>query len=175
MRDHSTIGLVITTDGSIGELPRSNYLGAEEKTILALKKSGKPFLVLVNSQKPYSEETRKVAEEIGSKYDVSVMPVNCEQLKKEDIHRILEKILYEFPLTAVEFYFPKWMDMLPIDHAVKQDLLKQIRFLQNTGSRKDYRREAKDLKALSARERKKALNQVSGALKTHYNNLQLYL
>ena len=57
MRDHSTIGLVITTDGSIGELPRSNYLGAEEKTILALKKSGKPFLVLVNSQKPYSEET----------------------------------------------------------------------------------------------------------------------
>ena len=104
MRDHSTIGLVITTDGSIGELPRSNYLGAEEKTILALKKSGKPFLVLVNSQKPYSEETRQVAEEIGSKYDVSVMPVNCEQLKKEDIHRILEKILYEFPLTAVEFY-----------------------------------------------------------------------
>ena len=131
MRDHSTIGLVITTDGSIGELPRSNYLGAEEKTILALKKSGKPFLVLVNSQKPYSEETRKVAEEIGSKYDVSVMPVNCEQLKKEDIHRILEKILYEFPLTAVEFYFPKWMDMLPIDHAVKQDLLKQIRELMN--------------------------------------------
>ena len=65
MRDHSTIGLVITTDGSIGELPRSNYLGAEEKTILALKKSGKPFLVLVNSQKPYSEETRQVAEEIG--------------------------------------------------------------------------------------------------------------
>ena len=61
MRDHSTIGLVITTDGSIGELPRSNYLGAEEKTILALKKSGKPFLVLVNSQKPYSEETRQVA------------------------------------------------------------------------------------------------------------------
>ena len=124
MRDHSTIGLVITTDGSIGELPRSNYLGAEEK-------SGKPFLVLVNSQKPYSEETRQVAEEIGSKYDVSVMPVNCEQLKKEDIHRILEKILYEFPLTAVEFYFPKWMDMLPIDHAVKQDLLKQIRELMN--------------------------------------------
>lgn len=132
MQDHSTIGLVITTDGSIGELPRSNYLGAEEKTILALKKSGKPFLVLVNSQKPYSEETRQVAEEIGSKYDVAVLAVNCEQLKKEDIHRILEKILYEFPLTAVEFYFPKWMDMLPADHVVKQDLLKQIRELMNT-------------------------------------------
>ena len=107
MRDHSTIGLVITTDGSIGELPRSNYLGAEEKTILALKKSGKPFLVLVN----------------------------CEQLKKEDINRLLEKILYEFPLTAVEFYFPKWMDMLPVDHAVKQDLLRQIRELMNSYDR----------------------------------------
>ena len=135
MRDHSTIGLVITTDGSIGELPRSNYLGAEEKTILALKKSGKPFLVLVNSQKPYSEETRQVAEEIGKKYDVAVMPVNCEQLKKEDINRLLEKILYEFPLTAVEFYFPKWMDMLPVDHAVKQDLLRQIRELMNSYDR----------------------------------------
>ena len=73
-----------------------------------------------------------MAEEIGSKYDVAVLSVNCEQLKKEDIHRILEKILYEFPLTAVEFYFPKWMDMLPADHVVKQDLLKQIRELMNT-------------------------------------------
>lgn len=129
MKDHSTIGLVITTDGSIGEIPRSNYLGAEEKTILALKKSGKPFLVLINSQKPYSEEARQIAEEISKKYDVAVMPINCEQLKKEDINRILEKILYEFPLKAVEFYFPKWMDMLPTEHEVKQDLLRQIREL----------------------------------------------
>ncbi len=91
--------------------------------------------MLVNSQKPYSEETRQVAEEIGQKYDVAVMPVNCEQLKKEDIHRLLEKILYEFPLTAVEFYFPKWMDMLPVDHAVKQDLLRQIRELMNSYDR----------------------------------------
>ena len=135
MRDHSTIGLVITTDGSIGEIPRNHYLGAEEKTILALKKCGKPFLVLLNSQKPYSEEAGQTAEEIAKKYDVTVMPVNCEQLKKEDINRIMEKILYEFPLTAVEFYFPKWMDMLPTDHTVKQDLLKQIRELM-----KDYDR-----------------------------------
>lgn len=131
MKDHSTIGLVITTDGSIGELPRSNYLGAEEKTILALKKSGKPFLVLVNSQKPYSDEAKQAVLEITDKYDVAAMPVNCAQLKKEDIHRILERILYEFPLTAVEFYFPRWMDMLPSDHEIKQDLLKQIRELMN--------------------------------------------
>lgn len=135
MKDHSTIGLVITTDGSIGEIPRSNYLEAEEKTILALKKSGKPFLVLVNSQKPYSDEVKQVTGEIEKKYDVAVMAVNCEQLKKEDIHRILEKILYEFPLTAVEFYFPRWMDMLPQEHTVKQDLLKQIRELMNNYNR----------------------------------------
>lgn len=135
MKDHSTIGLVITTDGSIGEIPRSNYLESEEKTILALKKSGKPFLVLVNSQKPYSDEVKQVTGEIEKKYDVAVMAVNCEQLKKEDIHRILEKILYEFPLTAVEFYFPRWMDMLPQEHAVKQDLLKQIRELMNNYNR----------------------------------------
>ena len=93
MNDHSTIGLVITTDGSFGEIPRANYLEAEEKTILALKSLRKPFLVLVNSQRPYSEEAKKTASEISEKYGVSAMPVNCEQLKKEDINSILENIL----------------------------------------------------------------------------------
>ena len=79
MNDHSTIGLVITTDGSFGEIPRANYLEAEEKTILALKSLRKPFLVLVNSQRPYSEEAKKTASEISEKYGVSAMPVNCEQ------------------------------------------------------------------------------------------------
>ena len=102
MNDHSTIGLVITTDGSFGDIPRANYLGAEEKTILALKKLHKPFLVLLNSQKPYSDEAKKLAEEIAEKYQVSVLPVNCEQLKKEDIHRILENILYEFPVSVMQ-------------------------------------------------------------------------
>ena len=79
MNDHSTIGLVITTDGSFGEIPRGNYLEAEEKTILALKKLRKPFLVLVNSQKPYSEDAKRVAGEISDKYGVSAVTVNCEQ------------------------------------------------------------------------------------------------
>ena len=85
MNDHSTIGLVVTTDGSFGEIPRSSYLEAEEKTILALKKLRKPFLVLVNSQKPYSEEAKRVAGEISDKYGVAAVTVNCEQLKKDDI------------------------------------------------------------------------------------------
>ncbi len=123
MNDHSTIGLVITTDGSFGEIPRNNYLAAEEKTIMALKRLQKPFLVLLNSQKPYSEDTKKLAEEISGKYEVAVLPVNCEQLKKEDIHRILEQILYEFPISVIEFYMPKWVEMLPNDNHMKQELI----------------------------------------------------
>ncbi len=129
MNDHSTIGLVITTDGSFGEIPRANYLGAEEKTILALKKLHKPFLVLLNSQKPYSEEARKLSQEISEKYQVSVLPVNCEQLKKEDINRILENILYEFPISVMEFYMPKWVEMLPGESGIKQELVAKIKEL----------------------------------------------
>lgn len=82
MNDHSTIGLVVTTDGSFGELTRESFLPAEEKTINALKKLHKPFLVLLNSQKPYSEETRTLAEQMQEKYGIAVLPVNCEQLKR---------------------------------------------------------------------------------------------
>ncbi len=126
MNDHSTIGLVITTDGSFGEIPRGNYLEAEEKTILALKKLRKPFLVLVNSQKPYSEDARRIAGEIGDKYGVATVTVNCEQLKKEDIHMLLENVLYEFPISSIEFYMPKWVEMLPWDNRMKQDIIGQV-------------------------------------------------
>lgn len=129
MKEHSTIGLVITTDGSIGELSRNNYLEAEEKTISALKRTGKPFLVLLNSKKPYSEETKKLAAEIGNRYDVSVLPVNCEQLKKDDIHQILENILYEFPVSSVEFYMPRWIEMLSNDNRMKQDIIAKVKEL----------------------------------------------
>ena len=133
MNDHSTIGLVITTDGSFGEIPRTNYLEAEEKIITALKKLHKPFLVLVNSQKPYSEDAKNVAAEIGEKYGVSAVTVNCEQLKKDDINMLLENVLYEFPISAMEFYMPKWVEMLPCDNRMKQDIMAGVRTLM-----KDY-------------------------------------
>ena len=127
IRDHATIGIVVTTDGSIGELPRANYLAAEEKTIQELKTLGKPFIVLVNSQKPYSQETKKLVDEIRDHHDVSVMPVNCEQLREEDIHHIMENILFEFPVSEVQFYIPKWVEMLSREHKVKQEIIKHIR------------------------------------------------
>ena len=133
MNDHSTIGLVITTDGSFGEIPRANYLEDEERTILALKKLRKPFLVLVNSQKPYSEDAKKTVAELEEKYGVSSIAVNCEQLKKEDINMILENVLYEFPISAIEFYCPKWVEMLSEDNRMKQDLIEKVKLIM-----KDY-------------------------------------
>ena len=133
MNDHSTIGLVITTDGSFGEIPRSNYLEAEERTITALKKLKKPFLVLVNSQKPYSEDAKRTAKEISEKFGVSAVTVNCEQLKKDDINMLLENVLYEFPISSMEFYMPKWVEMLPEENRMKQDLVQKVKLLM-----KDY-------------------------------------
>ncbi len=132
IRDHSTIGIVVTCDGSFGELPRESFLEAEERTITELKELGKPFIVLLNSAKPYADETRTLADEISEKYQVTVMPVNCEQLKREDIHHIMENVLYEFPLTMIEFYMPKWVEMLPCDHKLKQDIIFHIKELMNS-------------------------------------------
>ena len=125
--DHATIGIVVTCDGSFGEIPRENYIEPEERTVAELKKLGKPFIILLNSEKPYSEAVRIQAEQMEEKYGVSVLPVNCEQLKKEDITRILEQILYEFPLAKLEFYVPKWVEMLPVEHKIKQDIVGSIR------------------------------------------------
>lgn len=127
IRDHATIGVVVTTDGSIGELHRDNYLSAEEKTIQELKTLGKPFIVLVNSKKPYSQDTKQLVEDIKERYDVTAMAVNCEQLREEDIHRIMEKVLFEFPISEIHFYIPKWVEMLSREHKIKQEILKHIR------------------------------------------------
>src|SRR5690606_2345510 len=104
--DHSTIGIVVTTDGSFGDLPRVSYKIPEERTIEELKKLGKPFIVLLNTNRPYSNETLRIAEEIATQHNVTVLPVNAEQLKKEDITRIMEHILSVFPITEIDFYMP---------------------------------------------------------------------
>ena len=107
IHDHATIGIVVTTDGSIGEIEREQYHEAESQTIRELKAIGKPFIVLV--------------------YGVKALPVNCEQLKGDDIHRILEEVMFEFPVSEIQFFIPKWVEMLPRDHAIKQDILGHIR------------------------------------------------
>ena len=131
IRDHSTIGVVVTTDGSFGELSRNQFLEAEENTINTLKQIRKPFIVLVNTTKPYSEEAKKVANEIREKYNVTAIPMNIEQLRQDDIITILQNVLYEFPLTEIEFYMPKWVELLSYDHPMKKGIIEQIKALSD--------------------------------------------
>lgn len=138
IHEHSTIGIVITTDGSIGEIPRENYRYAEEKTIQELKSIGKPFIVLVNTQKPYSEEAKRIAKEIADTHNVTAMPVNCEQLREEDIHRIMEQVLFAFPVSEIRFFIPKWVEMLPREHKIKTDLITYVKqVLENVKELRD--------------------------------------
>lgn len=129
IKDHSTIGIVVTTDGSFGELKRDAYIDAEETAVRELKAIGKPFLILLNSSRPYSEETGKLAKAMQQHYGVTVLPVNCEQLKTEDIHHILELVLREFPVTEVDFYIPKWLEILPSSHWLKEQVVRRVREL----------------------------------------------
>ena len=138
--EHSTIGIVVTTDGSIGEISRESYIKAEEKTINELQKIGKPFIVLVNSQKPYSEETQELAAVLAEKYKVITMPVNCEQLKQEDIKKIMENILLTFPVSKMAFYIPGWVEMLPSEHKIKKELITCVKRIMDEVS------QIKDLK-----------------------------
>lgn len=124
IKDHATIGIVVTTDGTIGELSREGYIEAEERTIQELSGIGKPYVIVLNSNKPYSEEATQLAEELKEKYRTAVIPVNCEQLRKDDVYRILEQILYEFPVVRVEFFIPKWAEMLSADHPMKAEIIK---------------------------------------------------
>lgn len=127
IQDHSTIGIVVTTDGSFGEIPRAAYRSAEEQTIQELKKLGKPFVVLVNTTKPYGEEAKAVAAELEKLYQVKAMPMNIEQLRREDITMILEQIMYEFPVSVIEFYTPKWMDIMSLSNPMKQEMVEKLR------------------------------------------------
>lgn len=127
INEHSTIGIVITTDGSFGDIERNNYIEPEERTINQLKSLGKPFIVLLNTNKPYAKETLELANQISEKNNVTVLPINCEQLKKEEIYKILETVLYEFPLSSISFYMPKWVEMLEEDHYLKQDIITTLK------------------------------------------------
>ena len=125
--DHSTVGIVVTTDGSFGELPRENYRIPEEKTITQLQKLKKPFLVILNSSTPEAESTKQLAREIGEKYAVTVTIMNCERMEKKDVEWILQSVLEEFPIMLMEFYMPKWVEMLSPEHKLKMDLLSHVR------------------------------------------------
>lgn len=140
INDHSTIGIVVTTDGSFGDIPRSAYLDAEEKTISELKSINKPFIVILNSARPYSEETAALAKELSDKYGIYVVPLDCEQLRPDDIATLLELLLEEFPVTRIDFEIPKWLELLPSSHWMKEKAVaKARRLLDSVTYMKDAR------------------------------------
>ena len=110
IHEHATIGIVVTTDGTITDILPENYEDAEARTIRELQSIRKPFVVLVNSKKPHGQEAKEKAKKLEDTYGVKAMTVNCEQIKEEDIYRILEAVLYEFPISEVQFYIPKWVE-----------------------------------------------------------------
>ncbi|AFM40815.1 stage IV sporulation protein A [Desulfosporosinus acidiphilus SJ4] len=117
--DHATIGIVITTDGSITDLPREAYLDAEERVIYELRQLGKPFVVLLNTTRPYSDNTMELCRDLEEKYSIPVLPVNCLDMNQDDITQILEEVLYEFPVAEVNIDLPKWVEELETTHEVR--------------------------------------------------------
>jgi stage IV sporulation protein A len=124
--EHSTIGLVITTDGSIGDIPRSDYEAAEERVINELKAIKKPFVVLLNSKTPDSKECVKLTDELSEKYQVSVLAVDCMNLREKEIKNVLANLLYEFPIKEIKLKFPKWICELENNHPIRESLFAKI-------------------------------------------------
>ena len=127
IEEHSTIGVLVTTDGTITDIPREDYVKAEERVVNELKALNKPFIILLNSNDPDSEYTKELAEQLSEKYNTSVMPLNCEYLTIENINTMFSKVLYEFPVDQVCIKFPRWIDGLDMSHPLKSELFKEIR------------------------------------------------
>ena len=127
IKDHSTIGIVVTTDGTIGELTRNDYVEAEERVVSELKEMGKPFIVILNSTHPMLPETERLSEKLTENYGVPVLPVSVENMTERDIYSILREALYEFPVAEVNINMPEWIGCLSKDHWLKKIYVEKIR------------------------------------------------
>ncbi len=127
IKDHSTIGIVVTTDGSIGDFERTDYIDAENRVIEELKSIGKPFIVILNSTHPTLPETQRLAESLKEEHQVPVLPISIEAMTEKDMYDILREALYEFPVLEVKINMPEWITILNPDHPVKQNYINAIR------------------------------------------------
>lgn len=127
IKDHSTIGIVVTTDGSIGEFNRSDYQEAEERVITELKNINKPFIVLLNTTHPTLPETERLAESIKEKHNIPVIPINIEAMTEIDMYKILREALYEFPVLEIKVSMPEWIAILNHDHPLKKKYIEAIK------------------------------------------------
>jgi stage IV sporulation protein A len=127
IKDHATIGIVVTTDGSIGDIKRENYIEAEEKVISELKNINKPFIVILNSTHPHAESTIKIADDLREKHNVTVLPISVETMTEYEIYDILTSALYEFPVLNIDIRLPEWVHILSNNHKVKEEYLTKIK------------------------------------------------
>lgn len=126
MQEHCSIGIVVTTDGSVTDIPRSDYILAERRAIEDMRCTGKPFLVIINSKYPHSEEARSVQEYLKDTLDVPAMIADCQAMTTDDISDLLKSLLYAFPMTQLQVHLPRWMDVLEQDHPVKAALYEAL-------------------------------------------------
>ncbi|OPZ86770.1 MAG: Stage IV sporulation protein A [Firmicutes bacterium ADurb.Bin419] len=127
INEHSTIGLVITTDGSITDIDREDYVEAEERVVKELKGINKPFVIVLNSRDPSNEETELLRLELEEKYGVPVIGTNCAQLRIEDLNGIMERVLLEFPISEIGVNIPRWIECLDDNHWLKADMINSIK------------------------------------------------
>lgn len=154
IKEHSTIGLVITTDGSISQIPREEYAEAEERVINELKEINKPFVVALNCVEPESEEALSLAKSLSEKYNVPVLPINCLELDTAQISDLLEKALYEFPAKRIELNFPSWIKSLDENDEFKSNMFAFIaesaKSITNIRSVKSFAQSLSEYKEIEA-------------------------
>ena len=132
IEEHSTIGILVTTDGTVTDIARTDYIEAEERVVRELKAINKPFLIILNSSEPYSDYTTELAKKLEEKYGVSVLPTDCANMTLEDMNGIFSRILYEFPVDRININFPRWVEGLNEEHWLKKQLYAEIK--ENLGS-----------------------------------------
>ena len=125
--DHSTIGIVVTTDGSVTDIPRNNYVQAEERVIGQMKASGKPFAIVLNCKNPTSADNKKLSAALREKYDVPVVSLNAQEMKEEDVDRVIESVLMEFPVSSIKVEMPKWLSALDYENDIIKDIAKEMK------------------------------------------------
>ena len=136
--EHSTIGIMVTTDGSIADIPRAGYVTAEERTVAKLKQSGKPFVIILNCVNPATDENRRLKTELETKYGATCIAANCQNLDENGLLNILRAVLFEFPVTGLDVDIPEWMRFLPEDGSAIAEIIAKIKtFSQNVSKMKD--------------------------------------
>ena len=131
--EHSTIAILVTTDGSIGEIPRESYVAAEERVARELSELGKPFAIVLNSKYPESDEAQALAVSLEEKYGVPVALVNCTEVNADDVREILGLVLSQFPIRSLSFTLPEWTEVLPESHPLHTEVMRKIEsFVENT-------------------------------------------